>query len=599
MSILFLSLSSVSFASTIDITHNSDAILEHSRYVVSPSDRNFTEIRKYGKFMQSQQRHINLGFVRGMTLWIRLDVVNKTEQTQKRFLEIQNPLLESVELYSNSQMIGKISSLTPHNTINQYFVLHLKPLEQKTYYLKVQNQTTALRLGLALKDEKTLLHGNYRTEIIIYILFTIVCMLFVYNMILFIFTKEKTYIYYSFYLMSVLFQQATYLGITQMFMPEWFNYYDNLSVLLKVNLMHITAALFAKSFLQTKRFLKINKIYNSFIIFSVFEIPLFGTPLFYYPEVGIVTAIFFIIFNLFAAVYIYKNGYKQARLFIIAWSFLVLGFMLMILDGLGFISVMQNINEIILFLITFEAIILSLAFVDRYRILRNEKEEADRLLLQEYESRHAIIQNEIQKQTKELNELVRAKHTLLKELQHRTKNNLQLILSLVRIQSDKSSTQMKEKLQELENRIGTIAKTQQMFYMKENMQKINMGEYIHELCNDLEKLSKKELIIKIETRNIYMGIKEAGYIGLIINEIVTNSIKYVELARVVIVIDLHKSGSHYHLNIQDNGAGFDLKNFKSRGMGIELIKTLVENQLDGDLEIKVNHGLIYNIGFSL
>jgi len=62
LSILFLSISSLSLASTIDITHNSDTILKQSKYFIASSESDFSEIREYGKFVETQKSHINLGF---------------------------------------------------------------------------------------------------------------------------------------------------------------------------------------------------------------------------------------------------------------------------------------------------------------------------------------------------------------------------------------------------------------------------------------------------------------------------------------------------------------------------------------------------------
>lgn len=327
--------------------------------------------------------------------------------------------------------------------------------------------------------------------------------------------------------------------------------------------------------------------------------PIFGTSLFYYPEVGIITALFFVLFNMFGGVYTYLIGYKQARLFVIGRGFLVVGFVLMILDGLGLISVMQELNEIVMVLLSFEAIVLSLAFVDNYMILRSEKNRADKLLLSEYKNRQKIIESEIEKQTYELKELVATKQILLKELQHRTKNKLQLILSLIRLQATTASKETQKGLQELENRINTIAKTHENFYMQNSFERINMQEYLQNLCDDLSQLSSDALSIEVNTDGLSLPTKEASYIGLIINEIVTNSIKYIKLPQIIISVDISKKENYYTLEVKDNGAGFDVKTLPTNGMGIELIKTLAQNQLDGELEIKVQNGLIYTIGFSL
>jgi two-component system, sensor histidine kinase LadS len=587
-------------ANPIDFSKNNETLLEKAEIYIDTKDQNFLQIKKSAVFTRIHQKHINLGFVRDTTLWIRLEFFNSSAKEVKKILEVKNPLLEEVVLYTDGTQIekGSLNVGSRKNTRNTIFHLHLDTNENKVYFIKVKNATTALRLGLSLKEKFQFLDDEYYQQLLVYIFFTIVTMLFIYNISLFVYTRENTYGYYCLYLGTLMFQQATYLGITQMYMPQWFIDYDNLGVLFKVNIMYITAALFAKSFLQTKKYPKLDKIYNTIIIISILEIPIFGTPYFYYPEVGILTALFFIIYNMYAGYYIYKQGYKQARLFVIGWSFLVVGFLLMILDGLGLISVMQNIFNLIMFLIAVEAMVLSLAFVDRYVILRAEKQMADALLVDEYKNRQAVIEEQIKEQTISLSKALETKQTLLKELHHRTKNNLQLISSLVRMQADSSSKELKEKLNDLDRRINAISKTHQMLYLKDDLERIDMHQYISELYNDLVMTCNKKIEAKIDVKNLFIHLREASYIGLIVNELITNSIKYVEKEKIEIYIGMYNEGDRYFLTLGDN-ATIKQSDLKTDGLGIKLVKTLVEHQLEGKVKIKVEDGLKYMIEFEL
>ncbi|NPA59898.1 MAG: hypothetical protein GXO30_05480, partial [Epsilonproteobacteria bacterium] len=482
---------------------------------------------------------------------------------------------------------------------NTIFKLSLDSKEFKTYYLKVQNKTTSLKFGLFLKEEVVFLYDEYTKRSLMDVFFTIIIMLLMYNLTLLFYTKNKTYFLYAFYLATLISQQATYLGLTQLYMPSWFVYYDDLSVVFKVNMVFIAAAFFAKSFLETKNYPKINTIYNIIISAGFLEIFLLGMPSFYYPEIGIVTAFSFVIFNMYAGFYVYISGYKQARFFVVGWSFLVIGFIVMIFDSLGIITVMHKVSNIIMFLTAFEAVVLSLAFLDRYMILKQEKEQINKILLNTLNEKQIEIELQINKKTKDLCDALENKKILLKELQHRTKNNLQLILSLIRMQSDGSSEGVKHKFKNLEGRISAIAKSHQLLYLKDDLQKINMDEYINELCNDLENLSEKELIIDIQARQIYMPLREASYIGLIINELITNSIKYVNLTNIIISIDMLKNGAKYLLIVKDNGNGFEYDKLSSEGIGLKLVQILVESQLGGNLEIQIKDGCRYMIEFQL
>jgi len=236
---------------------------------------------------------------------------------------------------NSSTQKGTLNQIEPKDEIHTSFELTLKPQEIKRYYLKVEATTTALRLEMNLQDIPTYLKAESKEQIVIFVFLS---------------------------------------TLTLMFFPTWFIYYDNLSVVLKVNLMYMTAILFAKSFLQTQKYQHIQMMYNTIFIAALIEIPLFSTPWFYLPEIAIVTALIFIFFNMYAAIYIYKQGYLQARLFVIGWAFQLIGFSLMIFDGLGLISVMNHLPNIIMFFTSFEAIILSLAFMmDIMQIINIER----------------------------------------------------------------------------------------------------------------------------------------------------------------------------------------------------------------------------------
>jgi two-component sensor histidine kinase len=325
--------------------------------------------------------------------------------------------------------------------------------------------------------------------------------------------------------------------------------------------------------------------------------PLFGLKWFYYPEVAIVTGFCFVLFNIYAGVYIFAQGYKQARLFVLGWAFLVVAFSLMILDGLGLISVMHKLSNIILFLTAFEAMVLSLAFTDRYMIVKAEKNKNELLLVNMLQERQKVIEFEIEKQTQELNGALKNTKVLLKELHHRTKNNLQLILSLVRMQAKNGTAEIQTYSKSLESRINAIARTHELLYLKSDLTNIGMQEYIEELSYDLQSLCDKEIEIVCDVEQIYMPLREASYIGLVVNEVITNSIKYAKSDSLKVYVGMSKNADSYTLKINDNGVG--LGDELTQGIGMKLIKTLMQEQLDGGMEIYNKDGLHYVMEFGL
>ena len=109
--------------------------------------------------------------------------------------------------------------------------------------------------------------------------------------------------------------------------------------------------------------------------------------------------------------------------------------------------------------------------------------------------------------------------------------------------------------------------------------------------------------LKIEAGNVLIGAKQASPVGLIVNELITNSFKYAfpDNQEGEIKISLQKTENQIELDYADNGIGipedFDWK--KTKSMGLNLVKMLAENQLDGSIDMKSKNGIIFTIKFNI
>ncbi len=590
-------------ASIIDFSENSEYALRDSMYLIDNSDKSYRDILKSKDFKKSKIDHLNLGFARKKSVWLRLELHNPTNTQLTKILEIRNPLLEKVVFYDNDtvHITGMLHKHKYDRFINNTYELKLQANETRKVYIHIQNQTTALRFGVYIKDKDNFLIDEQMQQYLTILFFGILATLFLYNILLYMYIRDDAYLYYCLYLVTLILQQATYLGITPIFFPDYLVEIDNISVIYKVNAMYIAAAFFAKSFLKTKAYPWIDKIYNLIILLALIEMPLFGTQGFYYPEVGILTGFLFVVFNILAGIYIYNRGYKQARFFVFSWSILVIGFIIIIFDGLGIINLMHKYPNIVMYSTAIEALVLSLAFTDSYMILREEKNKSDSLLLQTMQNYQNDLEEEIGKKTKSLNETLENEKSLRHELHHRTKNNLQLILSIVRMQADEHIKQDSAvTLKRLENRIEAIAKVHQFLSVNNNLEQINMHDYIEELCHEIEdSFSNDSMKFSINTEKIFLSIREASYIGLILNELITNSIKYAKQNQLNIVIDMSQFSNNYTLMYRDNGVGFDLEKISKKSLGLTIIETLAKAQLSGEVEAGSKDGSYYNIRFTL
>ncbi len=598
--IVFSSLS----AQDIDVSKKQEAyILKDSYIYFDTKDLNLTQIITQNLFKPYQKEYINIA-MKNVDIWIRFKLVNRTNYKVKKMLILTSPLLENIALFRQSNLNtvlykGVNHIQKEHHTLVPFYNIILPPHSSEIYYLKVNSIWTPIDFRLKLDNHQHFKHNDRVQQFVDILLIGFVLALMLYSFLLYFYIKDKSYLFYSLYLIALIYQQSTYLGLTQIYFPKEFIDFDMRIPVLKVNLLVITAALFAMNFLKTKSLRVIDKIYKLFIIVSIVEILFLSNSYFYNLYIVIFTGFLFILFNLSAGIISYKKGNKQARLFIVGFSIVFLSYFLIILDAIGFTSIIQKYQNILMYGTAFEALILSLAFADRYLILQKEKNDADKLILEESKHRTEIIKREVIKKTQELNSALEAKELLLKELTHRVKNNLQIILSIIRLQQDDIADEtINKKFIDLENRINAISKTYSMLIIKDNIEEIDMRGYIESLVLDIKDTMQKEnQTIKIETDiNAKIPLRESVYIGLIVNELVTNAYKYAFDSDGIISISLKQNGNSYILKIEDNGKGYNSDGTQD-SLGLKLIDTLVLYQLNGTIEKDTKNHTRYIISF--
>lgn len=221
-----------------------------------------------------------------------------------------------------------------------------------------------------------------------------------------------------------------------------------------------------------------------------------------------------------------------------------------------------------------------------------------------------ILEDITERKTKEklLQDSLKEKEVLIKEIHHRVKNNLQIISSLLTLESNTiNDEEALVKFRESKERVITIALIHESLYKSENLAAINVKKYIINLTSNLYKSYNKsqdniKLSINVE-EDLVLDINMCVPLGLILNEAVTNSLKYAfpnGKGRLTIEFEeLENRGKSFHLLIADNGIGMDkgmdIDNPKS--LGLELIRILV-SQLNGTINLERSGGTAYDIVFT-
>jgi len=195
------------------------------------------------------------------------------------------------------------------------------------------------------------------------------------------------------------------------------------------------------------------------------------------------------------------------------------------------------------------------------------------------------------------------KETLLKEVHHRVKNNLQIINSLIRLQSHYTSpTNYKARLADTENRIRSMALVHEKLYKSADLSKLDSESYIVELVENLMSAFEfnEEIKLDFDIENIKFSIDTLIPLGLIVNEAISNSIKYAftGLEGGCITLSLEQK-EDIILTISDNGIGADLsyEELSEDSLGMELIESLCD-QLSGEFTLDTTNGFCYTFIFA-
>jgi two-component sensor histidine kinase len=200
---------------------------------------------------------------------------------------------------------------------------------------------------------------------------------------------------------------------------------------------------------------------------------------------------------------------------------------------------------------------------------------------------------------------LREKNVLLKEVHHRVKNNMQVISSILNLQSSYvRDTYALNLLKECQNRIKSMAFIHESLYQTKNFESVNFSEYVTTLSKNLVhtySINTKKIKLILTLDELMLNLDASIPCGLIINEIISNSLKYAfpDNRDGIIFVTLRVDKNKVKIEVGDNGIGIpenvDIKNTQT--LGLQLVDTLVE-QLSGTLKLNRSKGTIFSIEFN-
>ena len=205
-----------------------------------------------------------------------------------------------------------------------------------------------------------------------------------------------------------------------------------------------------------------------------------------------------------------------------------------------------------------------------------------------------------------LQQSLREKEFLLKEVHHRVKNNLQIVSSLLRLQASQLENPIaKAALHDMQNRVRSMALIHEHLYRSENLAQVDLAAYLRQLCQQLFRAlasTSGAIRLDLDLAPVQLGIDQAIPCGLLVNELFSNALKHGfpngRTGEVRVELQPLADGPGWRLRVADTGvglpAGFDLKHLTS--LGLQLISDL-SRQSGGRLEIGPGPGAVFEVSF--
>lgn len=541
-------------------------------------------------FKKNNTESLSFGFVPHATLWIKFTLQNKTAKPLKKIIEYSDAITEELYFYDGNKILKDGMWHIPHNRTSIYpsFTIILKPHEKRTYYMQAHSNISTLIAKLSLFSTNEFIKHDYERKSYLFVFFAILFTLLLYNMMLLIFTKDKAYLYYILYIFSVIFFQANYLGVAQLYFFS--NTIASLVAkgsLLYISFMIISIILFTREFLNTKNFPKLDKTMLSYLYFAP-PIAILGFNNYLFNMNIVILFVPLGILVAFSGFYALYKGVKQAKYYVIGWSFVIVSLILTNLRTMGlfnFEHYFAYFNELAFAL---EALLFSIALAHRIKIANDAKNKSDAKLIKFQNEQNEKLEHLVHEKTKHLSIALEEKELLYRELNHRVKNNLQMILSLIKLQISQTKNNVTTaELEVTKNRINSISKLYESLYLQQEDTHHSTSKYFKQIVENLKQNSPSNVQV-VYNINFNLSLDNTVYCGLILNELVTNSFKHAFKQNGIIEISLFKKVDTIYFIIQDNGIGFVQS--KHNSLGLVIVDTLVQKQLLGECKIESDNG---------
>lgn len=590
------------FGYATDKERHYDNLLPNSHiYIDKTNSLSFQEVQNK-TFYITKDKYLGFGYSPQMSVWIKVELENNTSTSVDKIIEYANPLTTDVIFFDPQNNLriqeGLIHQQPNRSSLTPAFKISLPPYSSKTLYIKASSHITTLIVKLHLWHPQRFYQKEIRHQVILALFFGAMGIIILYNLLIYLSTREMSYLYYVLFFISIVIHQLFYRAVAGLYI------FSQETVALSVEyssfivaLPALFFALFTQKSLELKQYPKINKVLNYYLMLF----PLLVT-LAYLMELHRYKNIFSILLSIFLFLIIVYATYRrnrQAYFLIVGWFFSIISGLLLYLSSLGlFIS--DFFEYYAEFALIVESLIFSLLLADKIKQLHQEKLTLQANLINHQKTEQKKLATMVELQTGELQKSLEEKELLLKEFNHRLKNTIQTMVSFLRIQIDEiKEPKTQNILRTLENRMISISHLYSLLYTHNSMSVVDSCSYFSLLVEDIQNsFDMPHIDIAIDS-NLTLPSEYAIYCGFILNEAITNSLQHAfkDRAKGAIEINLHEDRDTYFLIIRDNGSGYEQQEHRE-SLGLMIIETLVVTQLQGKLEIDSTNGVTLKIQWS-
>lgn len=628
---------SITTFAQVDLSLNNEKfkVLEHPAVLID-NNYSFLEILKDSSLHFSNQSEIS---VKGIeNYWIKCTVKNNSAY-DKSFAIYSSPYFNS-RLYffnedkNNWESVSGGEMLDNNQTIFKYVPCVFRSNKVTTFYMKVNvneiNKNISFLKPTITFEAQSFTVANRNRDFQWWLV--TVCIVFaflIYNIYWYLMIKEKVYLYYLIilaggiiYITNALFFLSLFINIQSInavVNPDGFvGYFPVEYVLMQLSICFILLGFvaFTRSYLQSKIHLpKWDKILK--IVFQIFVVINITIAAGIYFKIIVTNNVYSFVLNiliLLIIVLIFILGFKsflqkrkEANYFLLA---LFLPLILMLTLAISIIisqktNVLNFLPHLAILSITLTFAIALVAKVNLIKrdltIEKLEKQTINASMAIEKE-RNFRLEEKIEY---DKNEVIAAQQIklLMKELHHRVKNNLQIISSLLSLQSFRiKDPAALEAVKEGQYRIEAMSLIHQRLYIQDNITQINIYEFISDIAESLMQAygyNKNSFSLQINVTEQFLDVDKATPLSIIINELITNAFKYAYsgIEYPELKISFTKKFQNAELRITDNGTGIDINAWQTNdGYGKDLVQTFIE-QLEGTLKLSVQNGTTFKILF--